>query len=89
MGRSDCQDRRHGDVARHLLRSLGRRVRRLASHHPDAAVDWLVPPDGAQVVEVGAGTGKLTDRLVERGLDLDVVEPDGRMLRVITGVTRG
>ena len=51
--------------------------------YPDAAVDWLVPPDGAQVVEVGAGTGKLTDRLVERGLDLDVVEPDGRMLRVI------
>ena len=51
--------------------------------YPDAAVDWLVPHKQARVVEVGAGTGKLTDRLVERGLELDVVEPDGRMLRVI------
>ena len=48
--------------------------------YPDAAVDWLVPPDGARVVEVGAGTGKLTDRLSERDLDLDAVEPDRRML---------
>ena len=51
--------------------------------YPDAAVDWLLPPDAAQVAEVGAGTGKLTDRLVERDLELDVVEPDGRMLRVV------
>jgi SAM-dependent methyltransferase len=52
--------------------------------YPDVAVDWLLPPDGARVVEIGAGTGKLTDRLVGRGLDLDVVEPDGRMLGVIS-----
>jgi SAM-dependent methyltransferase len=52
--------------------------------YPDAAVDWLVPPDGACVVEVGAGTGKFTDRLAERDLDLDVVEPDGRMLALIS-----
>ena len=51
--------------------------------YPDSAVDWLVPPQGAQVVEIGAGTGKLTERLVERGVDLDVVEPDGRMLGLI------
>jgi ubiquinone/menaquinone biosynthesis C-methylase UbiE len=52
--------------------------------YPDAAVDWLVPPDGARVAEVGAGTGKLTDRLAERDLDLDVVEPDGRMLAIVS-----
>ena len=52
--------------------------------YPDAAVDWLVPPDGAHLAEIGAGTGKLTDRLVERGLELDVVEPDGRMLAIIS-----
>jgi SAM-dependent methyltransferase len=52
--------------------------------YPDAAVDWLVPPDGAHVAEIGAGTGKLTDRLIERGLELDVVEPDGRMLGIIS-----
>ena len=51
--------------------------------YPDAAVDWLVPSEGARVAEVGAGTGKLTDRLIERDLELDVVEPDGRMLSVI------
>lgn len=53
--------------------------------YPDAAVDWLVPAQATQVAEVGAGTGKLTDRLVERGLDLDVVEPDGRMSALIRG----
>ena len=51
--------------------------------YPDAAVDWLVP-DGAHAAEIGAGTGKLTNRLVERGLELDVVEPDGRMLGIIS-----
>jgi SAM-dependent methyltransferase len=51
--------------------------------YPDDAVDWLLPPGAAQVAEVGAGTGKLTDRLVGRGLDLDVVEPDGRMLALV------
>jgi SAM-dependent methyltransferase len=52
--------------------------------YPDVAVDWLVPPDGSHVAEIGAGTGKLTDRLVERGLEVDVVEPDGRMLGIIS-----
>ncbi len=52
--------------------------------YPDAAVDWLVPPDGSHVAGIGAGTGKLTDRLVERCLELDVVEPDGRMLGIIS-----
>ena len=52
--------------------------------YPDDAVDWLLPPRAAQVAEVGAGTGKLTDRLVERHLDLDVVEPDARMLALVS-----
>ena len=30
--------------------------------YPDDAVDWLLPPHARQVAEVGAGTGKLTDR---------------------------
>lgn len=50
----------------------------------DAAVDWLVPPHAVHVAEVGAGTGKLTDRLTERDLELDVVEPDGRMLGILS-----
>ncbi|HET6628047.1 MAG TPA: class I SAM-dependent methyltransferase [Nocardioidaceae bacterium] len=51
--------------------------------YPDDAVDWLIPPSATRVAEVGAGTGKMTDRLLERGLDLDVVEPDGRMLELV------
>ncbi len=51
--------------------------------YPDDAVSWLLPPAATRVLEVGAGTGKLTDRLVERGIDLDVVEPDGRMLDLV------
>jgi SAM-dependent methyltransferase len=51
--------------------------------YSDAAVDWLLPPGATRVAEIGAGTGKMTDRLVERGLDLDVVEPDGRMLALV------
>ena len=52
--------------------------------YPDTAVGWLI--NGARrVVEAGAGTGKLTDRLVEHDdLSLDVTEIDGRMLRVIS-----
>lgn len=52
--------------------------------YPDAAVDWLLPPHARRVAELGAGTGKLTDRLAQRGLELDVVEPDPRMLMVIS-----
>ena len=51
--------------------------------YPGEAVDWLLPADATRVAEVGAGTGKLTDRLVERGLDVDVVEPDSRMLALL------
>ena len=51
--------------------------------YPDAAVEWLVPPEAAHIVEVGAGTGKLTDHLMTRGPELDVVEPDGRMLAIL------
>ncbi|RYC12934.1 class I SAM-dependent methyltransferase [Nocardioides zhouii] len=51
--------------------------------YPDEAVAWLLPPDARQVAEIGAGTGKLTDALVARVDDLDVVEPDGRMLDLV------
>ena len=53
--------------------------------YPAAAVDWLAPSAPARVVDVGAGTGKLTELLVARGLEVDVVEPDERML---TGLGR-
>jgi SAM-dependent methyltransferase len=51
--------------------------------YPDSAVMWLLG-DAQRVVEVGAGTGKLTDRLVDLAdVRLTVTEIDGRMLRLI------
>jgi SAM-dependent methyltransferase len=49
--------------------------------YPDAAIDWLLAGLGARgrVVEVGAGTGKFTARLVERGVAVLAVEPVAAM----------
>lgn len=49
-----------------------------------AAVDWLSPAPPARVVEIGAGTGRLTSLLVVRDLEVDAVEPDPRMRAVLT-----
>jgi ubiquinone/menaquinone biosynthesis C-methylase UbiE len=51
--------------------------------YPAAAVDWLAPTPPASIVDLGAGTGKLTELLVSRGLDVHAVEPDERMLAVL------
>jgi SAM-dependent methyltransferase len=51
--------------------------------YPSDAVDWMVPPDASRLADVGAGTGKLTAALVERGLVVHAVEPDPAMLAVL------
>lgn len=51
--------------------------------YPDDAVDWLAPAAPARVADVGAGTGKLTSTLVDRGLTVEAVEPDPLMLDVL------
>ena len=51
--------------------------------YPTAAVDWLAPAAPARVADVGAGTGRLTGLLLARGLEVDSVEPDERMLAVL------
>ncbi|MDT5222458.1 MAG: hypothetical protein QOF15_4563, partial [Mycobacterium sp.] len=47
-------------------------------------IDWLLPTGAREVLDLGAGTGKLTTRLVERGLDVVAVDPVPEMLEVLT-----
>ena len=48
--------------------------------YPREAVEWLTGRVAATVVELGAGTGKLTDRLVEIGHDVLATDPLEEML---------
>jgi SAM-dependent methyltransferase len=52
---------------------------------PEEAARWLVPEDAELVVELGAGTGKLTRAVVALGVRVVAVEPDPRMLAVLHG----
>lgn len=48
--------------------------------YPDEAVDWLLPDSAGTVLDLAAGTGKLTSALVARGLTVHAVEPSQAML---------
>jgi SAM-dependent methyltransferase len=53
---------------------------------PEEAARWLVPEDAELVVELGAGTGKLTRAVAALGVRVVAVEPDPRMLAVLRGL---
>jgi SAM-dependent methyltransferase len=64
--------------------SFGAAAAAYAEHRPDyaqAAVRWaLEPAPGPRVLDLGAGTGKLTATLVALGAEVVAVEPDSAML---------
>ena len=74
------------DRAHRLLHrsSFGAAADAYGQHRPDyaqAAVRWaLEPARGPRVLDLGAGTGKLTATLVALGADVIAVEPDPAML---------
>lgn len=53
---------------------------RLRPEYPTVAVDLAVPAGAKRVLDLGAGTGKLTGSLLGRGLQVLAVEPLGAML---------
>lgn len=57
--------------------------------YPDAAVRWLVGEQPATVVDLGAGTGKLTRQLVAAGHEVVAVEPLAEMLAHLRRVAPG
>lgn len=70
---------------RHLhASSFGTAATAYAAHRPDYAHDavrWaLEPAPGPRVLDLGAGTGKLTATLAAMGADVTAVEPDPEML---------
>jgi SAM-dependent methyltransferase len=78
--------------------SFGTAAQAYAEHRPDypeAAVRWCLAPVGTdvsalRVLDLGAGTGKLTALLAGLGADVNAVEPDPGMLaelrRAVPGV---
>lgn len=77
-------------VSERLARSFGGAAAdydRLRPDWPDAAVDraaeLLGLPPSAEVVDLGAGTGKLTRLLAERFARVVAVEPDDRMRELL------
>ena len=67
-----------------LASSFGAAAAAYAQHRPDYAHDavrWaLQPAPGLRVLDLGAGTGKLTATFVAAGADVVAVEPDAAML---------
>jgi SAM-dependent methyltransferase len=62
---------------------------RLRSGPSAAALDWLLPEEATEVLEIGAGTGILTRLLAERVDHLVAVEPDDRMRAVLARADGG
>jgi SAM-dependent methyltransferase len=53
---------------------------------PVEVARWFVPEGAELVVELGAGTGKLTRAIAGLGVRIVAVEPDPRMLAVLRGL---
>jgi SAM-dependent methyltransferase len=64
--------------------SFGAAAAAYAEHRPDYAIDavrWaLALAPGATVLDLGAGTGKLTRTLIDLGAEVVAVEPDPAMM---------
>lgn len=58
----------------------GEHYHRVRPGYPPEAVDWLIPAEARDAADIGAGTGKFTALLLERGLQVTAVDPSADML---------
>ena len=57
--------------------------------YPEEALDWLLPAGRPKVLDLGAGTGKLTRQVRARGLEVTAVDPSEGMLAELRKVLPG
>jgi SAM-dependent methyltransferase len=51
--------------------------------YPTEALEWVVPATARKVLDLAAGTGRLTEGLLALGKDVVAVEPDAEMRRYV------
>lgn len=95
---TSAEDRPHDAIDHHARRasSFGRRASDYAAHRPDypvAAVRWALEPVSTggplRVLDLAAGTGKLTGVLCAEGHEVTAVEPDEAMLSELVRLNHG
>lgn len=79
---SPLPDNRDGRLVR-AFGELAEVYDRVRPDYPEQAVPWLTGPGRLSVIELGAGTGKLTRALVAAGHDVLAVEPAPEMITVL------
>jgi SAM-dependent methyltransferase len=78
-GGPKLDDARRRELAR-AFEAGGAHYDRVRPGYPSEAVGWLVPGGAETAVDLGAGTGKFTDLLIARGLQVTAVDPSADML---------
>jgi ubiquinone/menaquinone biosynthesis C-methylase UbiE len=73
---------RHGEVFDAVAEAYDRERPSYPSDLIDAACTIAALTAGSRVLEIGCGTGKLTEALVERGLVVDAVDPGANMITI-------
>lgn len=81
----------HAEELARRASSFGSQASAYAEYRPDypvALIEWGLAPvasdDPQRVLDLAAGTGKLTEGLLRLGLDVVAVEPDAAMLAELT-----